>query len=215
VSEASQAEFLRSIRMSSLTALSALRRHIHEHPGTSADDASAALLKIDPDYAQGDYMTALQLHSALSPATDFLDWGPSLREALRVLIKLHCPWWRRLAPYGRQRLATALSTDELQTFRAAGLMQSPPDPDVVSWWDVLAADARTAADEKLTAQGRYAEQLSLSFEKARLKELAIHEAPRWIAVEDNGAGYDILSFDLTKHGYKNRLIEVKSTRQGE
>jgi hypothetical protein len=130
---------------------------------------------------------------------------------LSLLIELHRPWWLRLAPYGRQRVAGALTKDELQTFRAAGLMDAPPSDVVVTWWDNLAARARQFLDEQLTEQGRYAETLSFRYEASRLSDLGIDEAPRWIAIEDNAAGYDILSYDVTERGLVNRLIEVKST----
>lgn len=215
MTERSQPEFLRSVRMSSLTALISLRRYLRDHPEASPEAANTALLRVDADYSRSDFATGLKLHEELESSIDFLELQPNLREALQMLIRLHNPWWRRLAPYGRQRLATALSKDELQTFRSAGLMEQPPSALVVEWWDKLAAEARTIVDENLNIQGRYAEQLSLAYERARLESLGIDQQPKWIAIEDNGAGFDILSFDPSAYGVRNRLIEVKSTQRNE
>jgi hypothetical protein len=110
-------------------------------------------------------------------------------------------------------LATALTQDELQTFRSAGLFDEHPPADVVEWWDSFAALMRSAEDERLNAQGRHAERLSLEYERKRLAALGIAEEPHWTALDDNSAGYDIQSFELTAYGLKNLLIEVKSSQR--
>lgn len=204
-------ETLKHFRMSALAAVISLRRYLRDHPETTPHDAADALRRLDADNAGADYETGLQLHAIFEAEIDFIDPRRSLRNALTVLVQLHQPWWCKLAPYGRQRLATALTTDELQTFRSAGLMEVPPSDAVIQWWDSLAAEMRLIADEQRTAQGRYAEQLSYRHEQERLQSLGISEHPKWIAIEDNGAGYDILSYDQTQYGLRNRLIEVKST----
>ncbi len=208
-------ETLKHFRMSALAAVISLRRYLRDHPGTAPNEAANALRRLDADYAGADYETGLHLHSIFDDSIDFTDPKLGLRDALTVLVRLHQPWWCKLAPYGRQRLATALTMDELQTFRSAGLMDVPPSYTTIQWWDALAAEMRAVSDEQRTAQGRYAEQLSLRHEQRRLRSLGIHEHPRWVAIEDNGAGYDILSYDQTPYGLKNRLIEVKSTTQDE
>lgn len=201
---------LKHFRMSALEAVISLRRYLREYPNTVPDEAVEALRR-SADSVGADYETALHLHGIFDGSIDFMDPRQSLRDALTVLVRLHQPWWCRLAPYGRQRLATALTTDELQTFRSAGLMEVPPPDAVVHWWDALAAEMRLIADEQRMSQGRYGEQLSLRHEQDRLLSLGVHELPKWIAIEDNTAGYDILSYDLTDYGLRNRLIEVKST----
>jgi hypothetical protein len=197
--------------MSAMEAVIGISRYLADHPESNDAEAVTALRRSDADYAAADYETGLELHVLFAGSVDFSDPTTGLRSALNLLIELHGPWWVRLAPYGRQRVAGALTKDELQTFRAAGLMDVPPSDVVVTWWDNLAAGARQFLDEQLTEQGRYAETLSLKYEASRLSELGIEEAPKWIAIEDNAAGYDILSYDLSEHGLINRLIEVKST----
>jgi hypothetical protein len=198
--------------MSAMEALIGIGRYLADHSESNEQEAINSLRRSDADYAGADYETGLELHVLFAGAVDFSDPAAGLRNALRMLIRYHSPWWARLAPYGRQRLATALTVDELQTFRAAGLMEAPPSDAAVTWWDDLAAEARRLVDEQLTEQGRYAEALSLEYEASRLDALGVTEAPKWIAIDDNSAGYDILSYDLTSYGLINRLIEVKSTR---
>jgi hypothetical protein len=55
--------------------------------------------------------------------------------------------------------------------------------------------------------------LSFDHEVARLAELGIAKSPRWVAIDDNTAGYDILSYDRGPLEPISRLVEVKSTIQ--
>lgn len=200
-------------RMSAFVALIGLRRYLRDYPDTPAQEAAISLQRSDADFAAADFESALRLHEQLSSEIDFSDPVAGLRSGLGILIETHRPWWCRFFPYGRQRLATALTQDELQTFRSAGLFEESPSTDVVEWWDAFAAIMRSAEDERLNAQGRYAERLSLEYERERLKKLGITEEPRWIALEDNSAGYDLQSFEQTQYGLKNLLIEVKSSKR--
>jgi ABC-type molybdenum transport system ATPase subunit/photorepair protein PhrA len=61
------------------------------------------------------------------------------------------------------------------------------------------------------AQAREAERLSLTHEKATLLAEGISENPKWVGLDDNFAGYDVLSYERGEHGLINKLIEVKST----
>jgi hypothetical protein len=44
-----------------------------------------------------------------------------------------------------------------------------------------------------------------------LAKLGLPLEPRWMAIEDNTVGYDVLSYNPGKFGPLNKLIEVKST----
>lgn len=198
-------------RMSAFVALHGLRQYLRNHPGVKAHDAVLSLKRSDSDYAGADFDVALRLHAKFPDNVDFIDPTVSLRRGLALLIELHKPWWIRFFPAGRQILATALTQDELQTFRSAGLFDERPVHEVVEWWDSFAALMRTAENERLSAQGRYAERLTLDHERKRLQSLGVAEEPRWTALEDNFAGYDVQSFDQTPYGLKNVLIEVKSS----
>ena len=71
----------------------------------------------------------------------------------------------------------------------------------------------TERDFKNRALGKAGEELIVDFERRRLADAARHDLARkvrWVAQEDgDGAGYDVLSFDLNG---QERLIEVKTTR---
>lgn len=201
------------LRMSAFVALIGLRRYLHDHPHTPVEEAALSLQRSDADLAAADFGGALRLHDQLASDVDFSDPIAGLRTGLRILIEAHRPWWCRFFPYGRQRLATALTQDELQTFRSAGLFDDKPPSEVVEWWDAFASLVRTADDERMNAQGRDGERLSLNYERKRLATLGIPKEPKWVALDDNSAGYDIHSYDLTEYGLKNRLIEVKSSQR--
>ena len=60
-------------------------------------------------------------------------------------------------------------------------------------------------------QGRAAEILTLERERTRLKARGIKREPQWPGLDDNYAGYDVLSYKHGPTGVINHLIEVKST----
>lgn len=196
-------------RMSAFTAAIGIRRYIRDHPNTPNEEAALALRRSDADFAGADFSGGLRLCSYFSEDID--DVSASIRHALFLLIQKHQPWWLKLIPYGRQRLATALTKDELQTFRAAALYHPQPSLAVIEWWDRLAAMARSEQDERFTEQGRRAELLSFNREIDRLAEAGVETPPVWTALDDNEAGYDIKSYNTTEYGLANLLIEVKSS----
>jgi len=204
----------RMFAMSAVTALIRVRQHKTLNPHWEGDIAS--LLKaIDPSSASADFSSAVVMHQALPAEIDFTNLQGDLQSLLFWLINEHRPWWRRLIPYGRERVRSGLNEDEIQTFRSCGLFSSPPSAEIVEWWDRLAAIVRAESDEALGDQGRYAERLTLEYETKRLQQLGIALSPIWVALDDNGAGYDVRSYDIGQASPINRLIEVKSTVGGE
>lgn len=99
----------------------------------------------------------------------------------------------------------------MSLFRQAGLLEEPPDDDTVDWWAGLSGAIRQQADKQRNDRARAAERLSLQHETERLRGLGVDVRPRWMAVEDNTVGYDILSYEVGQYGLINKLIEVKST----
>ena len=207
----------RHFSMSALSALIALRAYLKTHSDADSATAATAIRRSNVDCAGGDFEAALDLHEILEHHIDFDNIQADLRTALRFLILHHRPWWMRAIPFGRDRLASAIGPDvdigrnELQCLRSAGLFDEPPLDDAVAWWDELAHLVRASQDEQRLLQGRHAERLSLAYERARLQELGIEGEPRWMSIEDNGAGYDIQSFDTGAYAPINKLIEVKSS----
>lgn len=198
-------------RMSAFTAVIGLRRYLRDHPHAPLEEAVLSLRRSDADFAASDFDGGLQLHALLPTKIDFAEPEICIRHSLFVLIESRRPWWLRFFPSGRQRLATALTQDEFQTFRSAGLFEATPSHDVVAWWDSLAAMVRTQDNERLTEHGRRGELLSLAYERQRLLTEGIEGKPRWVALDDNSAGYDIQSYRKTAFGISNALIEVKAS----
>jgi hypothetical protein len=90
-------------------------------------------------------------------------------------------------------------------------MKDTPPIGVVLWWDSVAGLARLIADLEKMEQARKAEALTMDYERNRLADLGINKEPEWKGLDDNFAGYDVLSFDPGEFGTTNRMIEVKST----
>lgn len=198
------------LSMSALSGFVALRRYLATHPHVEVADAVSAVRRMSADDAHHDYEAAIVWHTIVDSDISTAGFPEMCRSAILSLVRSERPWWTRLAPLGRERLRAALNQNEVQCFSAAGLLSETPAPDVVTWWDALAHGARTDEVSGKLAQGREAERLTLAFERRRLERLGIPREPKWTAVDDNTAGYDVLSFDVGLVNPVNRLIEVKS-----
>ncbi len=197
--------------MAAFLAFLELRSFRADHPFLTDTEVVNSLSHIKTSAIGLDYPGGLALLRDLDSS---LDWKPS-REKLRLFVyewvRLVEPSWLRFVPYGREKLRRALEDNESQCFREAGLFDSVPDDSVVEWWDRVAALTRGASDAEKMKRARLAERLSLKHERKRLKSLKIHKEPKWVALEDNTLGYDILSYDLDTEGrIVSRLVEVKS-----
>lgn len=121
------------------------------------------------------------------------------------------PIWCKAMRQGRARFFDSLQQNDRDVFSAAGLMKEPPPIDVVLWWDSVAGFARMLVDIEKMRQAREAEALTMAYERKRLKEIGIDREPQWKGLDDNFAGYDVLSYNPGEFASTNRLIEVKST----
>lgn len=121
-------------------------------------------------------------------------------------IEAHTPPWAQLASYGRNDVLTHAPSGISQLMIEAGLGYGDTE-DVVEFWDMLAARARGLKNGILTDIGRKGERLSMEYESQR-----VGERPKWVALDDNSAGYDILSRVSSSDKIK-MSIEVKSSEQ--
>lgn len=198
--------------MSALNGLLAIRRYSTAHPDVMLPEVVTALKHVSVDDAYHNYEAAIVLHSlVMQIETPEADIPAFFRETITTLVRETKPWWVRLSPSGRDRVKAALSINEVQCFDAAGLFSQPPAADVLKWWDALAHGVRAKDDAKLLEQGRIAEQLTMEYETKRVSELGIGNRPRWVSLDDNAAGYDVLSYDKGPVEPVAKLIEVKST----
>jgi hypothetical protein len=197
--------------MSAFNGVLAIRRYSAEHPDTSLPEVVKALRRVSPDDAYHNYDAALVLHDWIEKTErQPADIPAFFRETLTVAIREVKPWWLRLSPFGRDRVRAVLSSNEEQCLAAAGLFSEEPSLEIRNWWDGLGQGIRSETDSKHLAQGRAAEQLTIQYEIRRLSELGISHRPRWVALDDNTAGYDVHSFDSGPFEPVAKLIEVKS-----
>jgi Domain of unknown function (DUF3883) len=201
----------RHFTMSALSATIAIRLYLNNHPEVDSQTATVSLRRYDADIAANDFEAGLEIHNILSNGITFKNPTADLRASLSELIDHHQPLWLRGFPYGRDRVIRMLSDEESQCFRTAGLLDEPAPDEVVQWWDRFSEMVRARMGDQLLRQGREAELLSLNHERQRLASLGIPREPVWVAINNNGAGYDILSFSPGPMGPINRLIEVKSS----
>ena len=200
-------------RISVIDAGLQLKSHLEKYPDISETDAIRQLRAGPVLRSSLDYQSALEIdgREGLSLFCPSLSRTDELRETiLRMAIRLK-PLWAKVSPFGRDRVCAIMSPDQIQCFRYAQLLDSVEEA-VWRWWDTLAANFRVERMDRLTEIGRIGEQLSLRFEQSMLRRLGIEAKPRWISLDNNLAGYDILSYRLGTDGAVSKVfIEVKAT----
>jgi hypothetical protein len=136
--------------------------------------------------------------------------APDNLARLRLLILDHIdtenPPWTQLATAGRRDVLLQAPKGVCQVLVEAGLAYGD-DHDTVLFWDTLAARARGIRNAALTETGRNGERLSLSYERQRTGR-----EPKWIALDSNADGYDILS-RVSADDVRRLTIEVKTSGQ--
>ena len=201
--------------MAAFLAFLELRSFRADHPLLSEAEAVASLVNLRSRAIGLDFRGGITLFRALDSSVDWNSTTSHLRNFVFEWTRLVQPPWLRFVPFGRQRVRKALDIDHAQCFRAAGLFDEVPDDETVQWWDRVAALMRGVSDEEKMMRARLAERLSFEHEKRRVKGLGIRDEPKWISLEDNSLGYDILSYDRDKmQRTVTRLVEVKSTLTG-
>lgn len=134
-------------------------------------------------------------------------YEPMLRQALLDYIDVESPPWVQNATFGRSRVLSFAGSEIAQVFVEAELAQGNDDQ-VVAFWDALAARARGQKSDRLTAIGRQGERLTIAHEEARTGEM-----PKWIAIDNNEDGYDVLSI-VAASDSRRLSIEVKTSTMG-
>lgn len=175
------------------------------------ESVARAVARLKASYATAglDYAEAHAILEAVGPAKE------SAIASYQALIEHEAmlrPAWLSVLPSGRRSLRDALSADAGECFRRAGAFDDQPAVDVVAFLDRLANLARASANLPLVESGRHAERLSFELERARCAEIPGAPAVEWVALDDNSAGYDILSFRQIDGRPVPKLVEVKSCR---
>ena len=134
-------------------------------------------------------------------------YEPMLRQALLDYIDVERPAWVQNATFGRMKVIAFAGNQIGQVFVEAGLADGTDD-EVVAFWDAMAARARGQKNDRLTAIGRQGERLTIAHEEGRTGR-----KPKWVAIDNNEDGYDVLSIVNTEDT-RSLSIEVKSSTMG-
>ena len=207
----SAASFQRMFSMGAFEALRLVRISRVDFPEKDFFGVVEIVTTVQGGGAAFDYEAAFHLDTIVAPVTPTLEAIIFYRECIQASILQHRPMWVRTIPLGRRKFAQKLERDESQCFSSAGLLEELPSTATIEWWDRISAQTRSHLDNIKMAQARDAERRSLEHESARIARLGIEQKPVWMSIEDNTAGYDILSFDRGAEGSIARVLEVKST----
>ncbi len=131
---------------------------------------------------------------------------PRLRSQVRTLMERLSPPWAAALVQGRKAFAQYAPAEVVQCFREAAILDSL-DEDVIAWWDQAAARYRQDRDLSRIETGRKGERLSYLYELNRTGR-----KPYWIALEFEGAGYDLKS-QVLMDDERPLLIEVKTSAE--
>lgn len=130
-----------------------------------------------------------------------------LRRAILDIIEVTDPPWVQNARFGRRKFLRYAPPEIAQLCHEAGLIEGSSDV-IVAFWDSLAARARGLHDVQLNEVGRKGERLTIAYETRRTGV-----QPKWIALESNEDGYDVLS-RVGAHDSSRLCIEVKASNLG-
>ena len=190
--------------------LKLLRSQLSENPSLDVEEAAIIVSRVEADSASLD-LEAAKVMIAFLPEGTANHGADFFRGCIHGLLVKFQPVWARTMMSGRSRFYQALNRDEQSLFRQTGILDDPAPDDFVDWWDSLTRALRLIVDKAKMDQGRAAERLTLELERDRLQKLGIKEQPRWVGLDDNTKGYDVLSYEIAPSGLVNKLIEVKST----
>lgn len=197
------------LKMSILNAVTTLREYKNIYPNKSIDEIIEIIQNLNIYKSSYDYEAARSLIHDLE-----LETITDLRSLISLIIQFEIPSWIYQLQFGREIVASCLidnqQIDVLQCLKSAGLFMKEPDTSIVEWWDQLASFARSSEEKRKLKSGRIGEMLTLEYEAARIAKLNFK--PKWVSVENNFAGYDVMSFEASSSGLKQKLIEVKSCK---
>lgn len=200
----------RLFSLPSFEGLKLFRSYAAKQPDLLDQEIVKLIEKVDPDGESLDLEAGAYL-GTLVGADCPMEGGEFYQACIKVVVIQHQPLWAKAMRAGRKRFVSSLSLDDQDIFKAAGLLEDPPSLEIVKWWDDVVGHARLISDNEKMEQARVAEMLSIEHERERLAILNIEKEPGWPGLDNNYAGYDVLSFDKSEHGLVNIMIEVKST----
>jgi len=206
--------FSRLFSMPAFEGLRVLRSFLLRRPTEDLATVAEIINLTDPNATSYDLDASITLHD-LVPSDTSHAGVVFYRACIEAILLVELPEWAKLMTLGRGRFIKRLSSEDYRDirslFREAKLLEEPPSLEVVEWWDSLQTHVRVQSDTEKLRRARKAEKLSIEYESARLARLGLDLEPRWMSIEDNTVGYDVLSYESGAFGPLNKLIEVKST----
>ena len=200
----------RIFRLPCFEGLRLFRRYKIVYPDLPPDELLSLIDSVEADARSLDMEAAVYLSTLVEADCPLV--GPGFYQScIKAVLLRHQPIWSKAMRRGRERFLNALDPNDRDLFAAAGLMEYPTPLHVANWWDSISGLARTAFDYGKMELARKAEMLTLQRERSKLKADGICKEPEWPGLDDNFAGYDVLSYEQKPTGIVNRLIEVKST----
>lgn len=200
--------------MPAFEGLRVLRIYIRQRPGDDLAEIVRLIRKVEADAHTLDLDAALQINDHVAASAP-IDGVAFYRVCLSSILVRDLPEWAKLVTLGRgrfiKRLKAAEYRDVRSLFRQARLLDEYPSLDDIEWWDALQAHVRASQNGDAMKRARVAEKLTLDYEAEQLRKAGLNAEPRWMSIEDNTVGYDVLSYTPSEFGPINRLIEVKST----
>jgi hypothetical protein len=200
----------RVFALSAFEGVRLIRSYISKQPATPLNEILVIIEHIEADASGLDLEAAAYLHDLVKEDC-VLDGDEFYQACITAVVTQHQPNWCKAMKQGRMRFLNSLDANERDVFAAAGIAKNPAPMSIINWWDEVTGFARLLGDIEKMAQARAAEQLSIGHEIARLAQLGIDRVPEHKGLDDNFAGYDVLSYDIGEVGPVNRMIEVKST----
>ncbi|MEQ1811072.1 MAG: DUF3883 domain-containing protein [Terricaulis sp.] len=200
----------RVFALSAFEGVRLIRIYAAKQPDVPVEELLRIIEHIESDAPNLDLRAAVYLHGLVEVECPLTGDG-FYQACITAVVTKHQPNWCKAMKQGRMRFLDSLGQNDRDVFAAAGLVKEPPTIEVVTWWDTVSGFARMLADIDKMEQAREAEALSMEHERQRLKSLGINMEPEWKGLDDNFAGYDVLSYDPGEFAPTNRMIEVKST----
>jgi hypothetical protein len=200
----------RVFALSAFEGVRIIRIYAAKQPNCPLDQLLTIIEHVESDAPNLDLEASAYLHGLVEAGCPLAGDG-FYQACITAVVTKHRPNWCKAMRQGRMRFLDSLEQNDRDVFSAAGLVKEPPPIEVVLWWDSVSGYARLLADLEKMEQARVAEALTMEYERKRLKALGIDKEPEWKGLDDNFAGYDVLSYDSGEFAPTNRMIEVKST----
>lgn len=200
----------RIFSLSCFEGLRLIRHYASLHVSVPIEGILEIIESTEADAMSLDLEAAVHLDASVSNDCP-LDGIEFYQACIKGVVITHQPIWSKSMRQGRTRFVDSLNSDDRDVFSAAGLLNSPPEISVVQWWDDVVGHARLAVDQEKMIQARAAERMTIENEMTKLAKIGINKAPEWTGLDDNFAGYDVLSYDIEGTSEINIMIEVKST----